>query len=273
MTMTKSLTRHIRLAAAAILVAGLAAGCAGKKTELPPGSLDPDKLLFERGTEALDHKKWFTAREYFRQITDGYPQSTYRGDAKLGTGDTYIGDGTAESYVLAINEFKEFLTYFPTHPRADYAQLKLAMAHAYQMAKPERDQSNTKEALKEFEVFFERFPNSPLVPEARKAQRDARDRLSESEFRVGRFYFRANWYPGAIDRLQGVIKSDPNFTNRDGVYYYLAESLVKVNRAAEALPYFERLVAEFQQSEYMEKTKLRIEELKATVPAAKPPGT
>ena len=49
----------------------------GKKPAIPEGSLEADKLLFERGTEALNRKKWITAREYFRQIVEGYPQSPY----------------------------------------------------------------------------------------------------------------------------------------------------------------------------------------------------
>lgn len=249
-----------------LLVAGLAvawaAGCGADRNRVPPGTTDPDKLLFERGTAALNDKKWLTAREYFRQIVDGYPQSPYRADAKLGLADTYLGERTAQSYVLAINEYREFLTFYPTHPRADYAQFKLAMSHYYQMARPERDQTETKEALKEFEVFFERFPNSPLAEEARQRQREARDRLSESEFRVGLFYYRARWYPGALDRFREVLKADPGFTRRDAVYYYLGETLVKVQRPAEALPYYERLIEEFEQSEYLEEARKRVAELK-----------
>ena len=34
------------------------------------------------------------ARTYFQQIVDGYPQSPFRPDAKLGVGDAYLGEGT-----------------------------------------------------------------------------------------------------------------------------------------------------------------------------------
>ena len=34
-------------------------------------------------------------------------------------------------------------------------------------------------------------------------------------------------YPGAIDRFKSVLKEDPEFTNRDSVYFYLADALVK----------------------------------------------
>ena len=59
---------------------------------------------------------------------DSYTQSPYRPDAKLGLGDTYLGEGTAESLERAINEYREFLGFFPTNPRADYAQYKLGMS-------------------------------------------------------------------------------------------------------------------------------------------------
>ena len=71
------------------------------------------------------------------------------GLAKLGVGDTYLGEGTSQSLVLAIAEFREFLTFYPTNPRADYAQYKLALAHYRQMRAPQRDQTETRAALKE----------------------------------------------------------------------------------------------------------------------------
>lgn len=233
----------------------LVAACATGPKRPPVGTLEPDKFLWERGTQALNAKKWLTAREYFRQLVDTYPQSPYRFDAKLGIGDTYLGEGTLESNVLATNEFREFLSFFPTHERAAYAQYKLGMAHFYQMHGPERDQTETNEAIAELTTFIDRYPpprDNGLMPEAKKHLREARDRLSDSEFRVGYFYFRTQkWYPGAIDRLVEILKKDPEYTRRDAVYYYLAESLVKIGRPAEALPYYEKLIAEFEQSEHL----------------------
>ena len=254
----------IRLVTALAVVAALAGGCAAKKDVMPPGTADADKFLFDRGTEAAKDRKWLNAREYFRNLVDNYPQSPYRPDAKLALGDTYIGEHTTESLLLAANEFREFLTFYPTNPRADYAQLQLAKSFAEQMLAPERDQSATKDAIKEIEIFLQRFPNSALMPEARKLEREAKDRLSEAGYRVGFFYFRLKYYPGAIDRFMEVLKTDPAFTNRDALYYHLAESLYQSKRLPEALPYYERLLQEFEKSEYTAAAQKRVAELKTS---------
>jgi outer membrane protein assembly factor BamD len=258
---------------AIVLLAALAGACATGGPKKPPtGTPEPDKFLFERGTENPKKKRWLVSREYFRQLIDSYPQSPYRADAKLGLGDTYLGERSAESYVLAINEFREFLNFYPTHERADYAQFKLAMAHFYQMRAPMRDQTETRDAIRELQAFVTRFPNSPLTAEARQKLRDAKDRIDDWDYGVAVHYFRIKWYPGAVGRLVPLLVSDPEYTRRDAVYYYLGESLIKGNHQAEALPYFERLVKEFEQSEYLEKAKTRITELKA-VPATPGKGS
>jgi outer membrane protein assembly factor BamD len=265
-----TMTRTVRLAAAALLCGLAAAGCGSSRSTVPPASAQADQFLFERGTEAFADRKWLQAREYFRQIVDNYPQSTYRPDAKLAVGDSYIGEHTSESLVLAANEFREFLTFYPTSPRADYAQFRLATALAEQMLAAERDQTNTREAVKELQVFLERYPNSAIMPEAKALFRKAMDRLSEASYRVGFFYYRNRYWPGAIDRFKEVLKADPGFTERDKVYYHLAESLLRLNTdasKAEALPYFERLLQEFEQSSYLESARRRVEELKGATGA------
>jgi outer membrane protein assembly factor BamD len=252
------------LVLAVVLLAAVAGACASRgRGSIPAGTPEPDRFLFERGSEALKEERWLTAREFFRQLTETYTQSSFRQEAKLGIGDTYLGEGTAEALVLAINEFQEFLAFYPTHPRADYAQFRKAMAHFKQMRSAQRDQTETKAAIAELETFVKRYPASALMPEVQAKLREARDRIGQYEYEVGRFYYRQRWYPGAIERLSTLLKGDPEFTRRDAVYYYLAESLIKVNRQAEAVPYFEKLVQEFEQSEFLEEARARLAELKA----------
>jgi outer membrane protein assembly factor BamD len=141
------------------------------------------------------------------------------------------------------------------------------MAHYYQMRAPERDQSETRDAIRELQTFVDRYPRSSLIDEARQRLREAKDRLDESDYRVGLFYYRAKWYPGAIDRFKALLDRDADYSGRDAAYYYLAESYVAVKQDALALPWYERLVKEFEQSEHLEAARKRIDELKAALAA------
>jgi len=255
--------RSLRLLAA-VAVLGASLACATQtRGAVPAGTAEPDKFLFDKGNEALDAKRWIVSREYFKQVVESYTQSPYRPDAKLGVGDTYLNEGGSENLVLAINEFREFLSFYPTNRRADYAQYKLALSHARQMRAPQRDQSETRDAIREYRTFITRYPNSSLLPEVKTKLREAMDRLGEADYQVGLFYYRQRWYPGSIDRFSSLLKSDPEFSNRDSVYFYLAESYVKTRRDAQALPYYEKLVNEFEKSEHLQDAQKRIAELKA----------
>jgi len=265
--------RTLQLLACVVLLALGAAACAssGVTTSGPGGApADADKVLLDRGNAALKDHKWSSARQYFTKLLDSYPQSPYRADAKLGVGDSYLGEGNSGSYVFALNEYREFLAFYPTNPRADYAQFQLATVHFKQMLAPGRDSTETKDAVKEFQAFVDRFPNSSMLPDARKHLRDAKDRLADSEFGVGVTYLRMRWYVGSIDRFKTLLDSDPGYTHKDALYFNLGDALEKSDNpksdkkvgSAEALTYYERLVSEYQQSDYLERAKRRIAALK-----------
>jgi outer membrane protein assembly factor BamD len=262
MTRRSAFPRLVALCAT-ILWLGAAAGCGGNKAVLPaPGSVDADKYLFDHGTDAIAKKHWLTAREYLKKLVDTYPQSQYRQEAKLGIGDTYIGEGTVEGYILGANEFREFLTYYPLNPRADYAQYRIAVALSKQMLGPDRDLTPALDAITELDKFLRLYPSSAYREEVQTLRRTAEDQVSGHDFKVGEQYFRIRWYPGAIDRFKSLLARDPEYAKRDAVYFYLAEALHANRLDAEALPYYDKLIQEFEKSDYLAKAQKRLAELK-----------
>ena len=255
-----------RLGAALGLVFWLAAGsCTTPRADIPAiGEVEADRLLFERGAAALDDGDWRRARQYFVEIRDNYPQSQYRAPARLGIGESYEQEGSTEAYVRALAEFQDFLSLYPTHPRAPFAQYKLGMVHFHQMRRAERDQSETRNAIREFENFLDRYPTDrEWMPTVRERLREARDRLSEHDFTVGHYYYRAKFYPGAVNRFRQILDNDPEYSKRDAVYFYLGESYAVGQALTEAIPYFARILEEFEASEYAEDARVRISELEA----------
>ena len=238
------------------------AGCGKDPTMPAPGSMEPDRYLFEMGNRLIREKNWITAREYYKRLVDTYPGSPHRQDAKLGIGDTYLGEGRADSLVLAVNEYREFLQFFPLNPRADYAQSRVCLATSKQMLSPQRDQTATLETIAECDRFLAGYPSSQYRAEVTKIRRDARDRISKWELDVGLQYYRMGLYEGSAGRLRKLLADDPEYARRDAAYFHLGEMLFRAERRAEALPYFDRVVTEFPKSDYAERAAERIKTIK-----------
>jgi outer membrane protein assembly factor BamD len=257
--------RSLALIATLALLAGAAACHHSSKSKLPPpGSIEEDRFLFDKGTALLQDRNWITAREYFKKLIDTYPQSVFRHDARLGIGDSYIGEGRTDSYILAVNEFRQFLQLAPLNPKADYAQYKICLAQSKQMLGSQRDQTATRDTLTECDAFLRNYPNSALRPQVEEIRRKARDRLSDYEFQVGLTYFRQRMWAGADSRFREVLSEDPKYTRMDQVYYYLAETLYRGSggqRAKEALPLFDKVIKEFPKSDYAKKAQKRVTEI------------
>ena len=256
------------------LLAGAGLGCGTPEPEITPATAEADRLLFERAEAAMVDESWTRAREYFVQIRDNYPQSTLRADARLRVGETYFREGSLASYVAAQADLREFLRLYPSHRLSARAQYLLGMVFFEQMRSPQRDQTETHEAIREFERFIELAVTDPtfasgvddtLLDEVRTRLREARDRLSDSSFIVGRFYYRNKYYPGAIDRFREILDDDPGYTRRDQIYFHLASSLAASDREREALPMFERLVSEYPETEFREDATEQIAALRTSM--------
>ena len=64
--------------------------------------------------DALNRKKWLTAREFFKQLNETYVQSPIRPDAKLGIGDTYVGEhGASSEYDDRAERYLELMDQVP----------------------------------------------------------------------------------------------------------------------------------------------------------------
>ena len=245
-----------------LLISG---ACGGDLPPITPATTEADNVLFERGSAALAEEDWERAREYFVQIRDNYPQSDLRAEARLRVVETFEGEGGEMSAAAALAELREFQRlYPPTHELGAEAQYKLAEVYFRQMRGPERDQSQTRLAITELELFITRYvetAQAEMLNDVRTLLREARDRLSESSFLVGRFYYRNKFYNGAIERFQNILEDDPAYTNKDVVYYHLADCFFETDRPDEALPLYQQLVSEFPETEYLARANDKIDEL------------
>ena len=204
----------------AIVVFAVGCGPSG-----PVLSADPTgTTLWEEGKLALDEEDWSGASKSLDTLLKNYPASPYLADARLGLGLAYYEQARADTLVLGIDAFQGFLTYHPTHPRADYAQYMVGMSYMRQMRSADRDQLETRDALGAFDRFVEMFPDSSLVPEAEKQRQVALDRLADSELRVARWQLEARGlWEAAASRAEEILETYPESSFKcDLLFLFLA---------------------------------------------------
>lgn len=243
----------------AFLVAALlAAGCAGKDKDLDLAAFSgrSDRLVWDAGQAALKKKDWLTAREHFRRVVDGFPNSEFAAQARVALGDTYFREGGTANYILAISEYRQFLTLFPSHAQSDYAQFQVAECFFKQKNGPDRDQTPTRDALDEYERLVVTYPRSTYVEPAKERIAACRFSLARAEYLVGFFYQRTRQaYRSAIARYEALLAQYTDYTHLDEVLFRLVECLVASGRDAEAAPHVKRLVEEYPKSRFVEEAR------------------
>src|SRR5438270_5420650 len=124
------------------LALALLAGCHRNKVANPMANVDskqPDKVLFDRAMDAMQHGKYDVARMTLQTLINTYPDSEFIARAKLAVGDSWYAEGTSAAYTQAEEEYSQFQVFFPNIAEAAEAQQKIGDMHFRQMEKADRD--------------------------------------------------------------------------------------------------------------------------------------
>jgi outer membrane protein assembly factor BamD len=206
----------------------LTTACTNKKVTNPLAKVDskqPDKVLFDRGMDAMKHNHFDIARLDMQTLINTYPESEFVARAKLALADSWYAEGGSAALAQAEQEYSDFITFFPNMPEAAEAQLKIANIHFSQMEKPDRDFTHAMRAEEEYRKVILQYPdNQKMVAEAKTKLMQVQEVIAEREFRVGRFYYLRPSYPAAIARLQSLVDRYPLYSKADEALYLLGQS-------------------------------------------------
>ena len=215
-------------AIAVIATLALTIACTNKKVSNPLAKVDskqPDKVLFDRGMDAMKHNHFDVARLDMQTLINTYPESEFIARAKLALADSWYAEGGSAAMAQAEQEYRDFETFFPNMPEAAEAQLKIANIQFQQMEKPDRDYTHAVHAEDEYRKVILQYPdNEKMVAEAKAKLLQVQEVIAEREFRVGHFYYLRPSYPAAIARLQSLVDRYPLYSKADESLYLLGQS-------------------------------------------------
>ncbi len=241
--------------ALAILCLLLLAACSSKTVDQT--ELDPAVINFQEGEAAFESGLYQDAIASWEKVRESYysPELTTLAEFKIA--EAYF---LGEDYVEASVAFEEFLKNYPGHARSADVLYQLGIAYTHQMRSHDQDQGPTRRALNTFRMLKQSFPDDPRNVEAQGYIASGLSELAASEMSVARFYYKTKHYGAAVLRLEGLLRSYPDYDMQDEVYLYLGQAHLKNGNRDKASEAFNTLFKQFSGSEYIETAQEFIDE-------------
>jgi outer membrane protein assembly factor BamD len=165
------------------------------------------------------------------------------------------------NYLEAALTYERFLELHRLHQQAAYAQFRLGLSYLKQLRSIDRDIEPVTKALKAFQLFLARYPDSLYAADARTHVAACRRDLAESELSIGRFYYRQGSYPAAISRFEGVIKEYGDLSVGEEALFLLGQAYAKDGNDEQARKRLEQLLRQYPNSTYEQRAKERLTRL------------
>lgn len=242
------------------------------------GSVTPgrDRELFIVATREVRKNNYEVGRLLFQTIITTYPDSPYLPMAKLAIADSFYLEGATSALIQAGAGYQEWLTFFPTHPLACRVMLKIAEAEMRQIGLPDRDITRAKRAEQRLKAFNQQCSTSPLKADVEKRLAEVQDNLGLHNLGIANYYYtlsvdqKKGGLKGAQSRYREILDKYPNFSYMDEALFKLAVTYQIEEETDEAAKYFQRVVRDFPNSDYVAKAKEQLNLMGATVPETNP---
>lgn len=240
-----------------------------------------DRELFVVATREVRKRNYDVGRLLFQTIITTYPDSPYLPMSKLAVGDSFYLEGSTSALIQAIGAYQEWLTFFPTHPLSCRVILKIGEAEMRQVGLPDRDATRAKRAETRLKALLQQCKEKePLVAaEATIRLKEVQDNLGLHNLLIANYYYtqsveqKKGGLKGSQSRYREIMDKYPDFDFMDEVLFKLAMTYLIEEETDQAARYFQRIVSDYPNSEYVKKASEQLELIGATVPAANPNRT
>jgi len=256
---------------------GLLPGKSQDKYSELTGSFAPgrDRVLFLEATKEVRKGNHDTGRLLFTTIITTYPESPYLPMAKLAIADSFYLEGTTSALIQAGQAYQDWLTFFPTDNLADAAMMKIAETEMRQMGLSDRDITHARKAEQRLKALLQQYPQTKLRPEVNERLRQVQDNLADHNFTIAIFYRdRYNGKKGGLkgsqDRLKEIVEKYPNYCRMDEVLYNYAWTFTVEEEPDEAAKFYQQLVRDYPNSQFIDKAKEQLNIIGATIPEPDP---
>jgi outer membrane protein assembly factor BamD len=195
------LSRSAKLSAILLLVVAMS-GCSGSgrlRYDSPKEAFDKGMVLYEAG-------KYDRAAEFFRGVFDFGRTHEYAPDAQLYLARSHAAN---KDLLLAANEYNRFVQLYRRDPRVTEAEYEMAMTYYARSPGYQLDQTDTKRAIEQLQLFIDRYPTDDRVQDAAQRINELREKLARKRHASALLYERRGLHEAAALTFESVFDDFP----------------------------------------------------------------
>ncbi|NLL28145.1 MAG: outer membrane protein assembly factor BamD [Bacteroidales bacterium] len=129
-----------------------------------------------------------------------------------------------EQYMAAAYYFKQLAKTLPNGKYAEEALYMAAYCLYLESADAELDQTSTHNALNEFQLFVNKYPESKRIQDCNDIMDQLRFKLETKDYNTAYLYFKIEEYKAAVIAFKNLIKDYPATIYKEQAAYYILKS-------------------------------------------------
>jgi outer membrane protein assembly factor BamD len=219
-------------------------------------------MKYEAAMKYYNAKKYYQALQLFEELI-----SVFKGTARAEQTYYYYCKSYYETgeYQTAAYHLDNFTKTFPNSEHAEECQYLNAYCYFLDSPIYSLDQANTVDAIKQFQLFINKYPSSARVEECNRLIDQLRLKLESKAFMNAKLYYKMEEYKSATIAFSNVITEFPNtqykeecmFLTIKASYKYSENSIEakKKSRYKETIEHYYKLIDLFPDSKYLRESE------------------
>ncbi len=222
---------------------------------------DPE-AIYKKALEYYEEENYSKAQAMLELVISSYRGQEEAEDIYFKYAYTYYH---LRSYILASYYFNNFAQTYTSSPKREEAEFMSAYSN-YQLSPTSRlDQTYTQQAIQEFQLFANTYPNSERVAECNRLISEMRAKLEDKAYHQGKLYYDLRQYQAAMYSYETLLREFPETREADKIRFHildaaflLAENSIlnkRAERYEEALELSEEYLLRFEDGAYRKETE------------------
>lgn len=177
--------------------------------------------IYEQALQYYENEEYQKAQTLFEIIISSFRGKQEAEEIYFKYAYTYYH---LQQYILASYYFNNFSNTYATSDYRQEADFMAAYAN-YQLSPSFRlDQSYTRKAIDQLQLFVNTYPNSDKVQQCNQLIDAMRAKLELKAYKAAELYFNLREYQAAIQSFENVLKDFPDSENVENIRYMVIRS-------------------------------------------------